>query len=78
VAVTVVRRAFLGVAQNAIGFGSFLELFLGGRVLGIAVGMVLQREPAISALDLLLTGVPAHTKDLVIISLRHGIHCVTA
>jgi hypothetical protein len=39
---------------------------------------VLQREPAVSALDLLLTGVPAHTKDLVIISLRHGIHCVTA
>jgi hypothetical protein len=78
VAVAVVRRALLGVAQDAIGFGSFLESLLGVRVLGIAVGMVLQREPAVSALDLLLAGFSAHTKNLVIISLRHGIHCVTA
>jgi hypothetical protein len=68
----------LGVAQHAIGFGSFLEPFLGGRVLGIPVRMVLQREPAVSALDVLLAGVSADTKNLVIISLRHGIHCVTA
>jgi hypothetical protein len=68
----------LRVAQDAIGFGSFLEPLLGGRVLGIAVGMVLQRKPAVGALELLLAGISADTKNLVIISLRHGIHCVTA
>jgi len=68
----------LRVAQDAIGFGSFLKPLLGGRVLGIAVGMVLQREPAVRALELLLAGVSADTKNFVVISLRHGVHCVTA
>ena len=38
-AVTIIRSAFLGVAQDAIGFGGFLELFLGFVIAGIAVGM---------------------------------------
>jgi hypothetical protein len=78
VAIAVVCRALLRVAQDAIGFRSFLEPFLGGRVLRIAVGMVLQRQPAVSALDLLLAGLSADTKHLVIISLRHGVHYVMA
>jgi hypothetical protein len=40
--------------------------------------MVLQREPAVSALDLLFAGISAHTENFVVISLRHGIHCVMA
>jgi hypothetical protein len=40
--------------------------------------MVLQREPAVSALDLLLAGVSADTKNLVIVSLRRGVHRVMA
>jgi hypothetical protein len=40
--------------------------------------MVLQREPAVRALELLLAGVSADTKNFVVISLRHGVHCVTA
>jgi hypothetical protein len=61
VAEAVEGRSLLRVAQDAIGFGSFLEPLLGGGVVGIAVGMVLQREPSVSSLDLLLAGFSAQT-----------------
>ncbi len=38
--------------------------------------MILQRQLAVSRLDLLIAGFPAHTENLVIISLRHWIHCI--
>ena len=41
---TIVGRPLLAVAQYAIGFGSFLELFLGLMAAGIAVGMILKGE----------------------------------
>ena len=78
VAIAVVRRALLRIAQNAVGFRGLLEFLLGVRVLGVAVGVVQQRELAVRALDLLVAGIPANAKNLVVISFRHGIHCVTA
>src|SRR6185437_5650452 len=46
VSVPVERRALLGVAQNAVGFGALLELLLRIRVIGVAVRMILQRQLA--------------------------------
>ncbi len=36
----VVEAALLGVGQNGVGFGRLLELFFGGLVAGIAIGMM--------------------------------------
>ena len=77
-AVPVVGRAFLRIAQHAIGFRCLLELVFGVRVFGVAVGVVQQRQLAVGGLDLLLAGVPAHAENLVVVSFRHGIHRVTA
>jgi hypothetical protein len=41
---TVIRSALLRIGQDRIGFGAFLEFFLGMRVIGILVRMVLYRK----------------------------------
>src|SRR5579872_3405648 len=72
---TVVLRPLLRVAQHAVGFRGFLEFFFRSGILAIAVGMILQGQAAVGALDLLLVGVAADSQDLVIIALaRHGCH----
>ena len=40
----VVLRALLGVAEDVVGLGDFLEARFGVLVTGVAVGMVLARE----------------------------------
>ena len=52
----VVAGALLGVGENRVGFAALLEALLGRGILGIAVGMVLQCELAVGALDLLVVG----------------------
>src|SRR5262249_41032537 len=42
VAVPVVSRALLRIAQNAVGFGGFLEAFLRLRIIGIAIRVKFQ------------------------------------
>src|SRR5579883_1550347 len=61
VAVAVVGSALLRIAQDAIGFGRFLELFLRGRVVGMMIGVVLAREAPVGALDVRLASLPADT-----------------
>ena len=73
VAEAVVSCPLLRVAQYAVRFGSFLETVLGGRVVGVAVRVILERQLAVSALDILFAGIPAETENLVIISLGHWI-----
>jgi len=73
----VVGGAFLRIAQHAVGFGGFLELLFGRRIVGIAVGMKFLGEMAVRRLDILIAGILADTEHLVIISFRHGIHCAT-
>ena len=41
VAEAVVGRALLGVGEDGVGLGRFLELLLGGLVARVAVGVVL-------------------------------------
>ena len=43
----VVHLALLGVGKNFVGFLDLLELFLGGLVAGIQVGMIFARELAV-------------------------------
>lgn len=51
---TVVGGTFFGIRQNGVGFAAFFELFFRVRVIGIAVGMELQRQFAIGAFDFLI------------------------
>src|ERR1035441_4457383 len=77
VAIAVVGRAFLRIAQNAVSLRRLLEILFGVGVVRIAVGMELEGELAVCALDLRIAGVLADTQHFVIVSLRHGIQCVT-
>src|SRR5579864_1762721 len=49
----VVQHALLGVGEHGIRFARLFKLFFRVRIVRIAVGMVLQRQLAIGALDLL-------------------------
>jgi hypothetical protein len=68
VAVTVVGGALVAVRQYGVGFAALLEFFFGVGIIGIAVGMELQREFAIGALDLLLSRPTLHTQYFVVVS----------
>ena len=56
VAEAVVDAALFAVRQNGVGFAALFEFFFGVGIIGIAVGMELQRQFAIGALDLLIGG----------------------
>src|SRR5581483_8913669 len=64
----VVLCALLRIHQNAVSLGAFLEFLFGAGIIGIAVGMVLQRHLAVGALDLLLAGGAADAQHLVIVA----------
>ena len=53
----VVGGALLRIAQDAIGLGAFLELFLGIVIAGVAVRMKLEGELAVCALQRRVVGV---------------------
>ncbi len=67
----IVARALVGVGQDRVGLGRFLELLLGGLVAGIAIGVVLQRELAVGALDVLVARVARDAQDGVVVALAH-------
>src|SRR5262249_12353715 len=69
---TIVRRAFLSIAENTVGLGRLFEFFLGRVIARIYVGVTFPRELTVCALDLLIVCVPAYPEDFVVISLRHG------
>src|SRR5688572_13339203 len=56
VAVLIVDGALLRVGQHLISFLALFEFLFGFRVVGIAVGVKLHRQTAISLLDLGLRG----------------------
>jgi hypothetical protein len=72
VAETIVHRAFLRVAQNAVCLCCFLELLLSVFVAGISIRVVLERKLSIGALQRGFVGVSLNAQDLVVISLGHG------
>src|SRR5208282_6835906 len=52
VAETVIEGPLLRIGQDCVGFRDFLEAFFGVGVIGVAIGMVLHGELAISTLQL--------------------------
>ena len=75
-AVSVVGGALLGIGKDAVGFGRFLKLLFGGMIARIAVGMILQREFAVGALQFLLPRAAGDAEHFVIIAFRHR-HCTS-
>jgi hypothetical protein len=67
----VVLRALLRIAQDVVGLSDFLEAGLGVGLLA-HVGVVLAREPAVGALDLLRAGGARHAHDLVVVPEFHA------
>ena len=69
----VVFGALLLIRQHLIGLVDFLELGLGGLVVGIQIGVILFRQLTVGFLDLIVRGALGYAQDLVIISLlfRH-------
>jgi len=59
-AVTVVRRALLRIAQHLVRLAARLELLLGLRIVRVPVRMVLHRHLAIAGLQLLVARVPRY------------------
>src|SRR5688572_20826334 len=74
VAVTIIEVPFVGVGQDGVGLRRLLEFLLGRVVARIPVGVVLQRELAVGALDLPFAGRPRDPEHVVIIAFAHGGH----
>ena len=72
VAEAVVEAALLAIGEDRVGLGRFLELLFGLVVAGIAIGVVLQRELAVRALDLLIGRLALDAEDLVVVTLAHA------
>ena len=68
----IVERALVAVGEHGIGLGRFLELLLGVVVARVAIGVVLQRQLAIRALDLLVRRLALDAEDLVVVALAHA------
>ena len=67
----IVGRAFLGVAQHLVGFADLLEPRL-GVLLFADVGVVLAREAAIRALDVVGRRIAGDAHDRVVVFVFHG------
>ena len=74
---TIVPGALFGVAEDGIRLRGLLEPILGGLVAGIAVGVVLQRQLSVGALDFLLAGAAADAQHLVVIPTAHALATLT-
>jgi len=68
VAVGVVCRALVAVAQHLVGLGGLLELLFAVRIVTVHVGMVLTGKLAVGLLYLLGVGVARDSKDLVVVT----------
>src|SRR5690606_20595019 len=66
----VVLLAGVLVADHAVGLADLLEALLGPGVVGVRVGVVLAREPAVRLLDLVLRGVTGHPEHVVVVLLE--------
>ena len=75
----IVGRALLGIREDGVRFGRLLEFLLGELIPGIAVGMVLERQLAVRALDFGFAGRPVDAEDVVVIALgrRHAFATLT-
>ena len=65
----VVNFAFLGIAEDVVGFGERFELLFGCLVPGVDVGMILARQLAERLADILRRGGFLHAENFVIVFL---------
>ena len=73
----VVAAALAGVGQHRVGLGRLLEAFLGPGVARVPVGVILERQLAVGALDLLLVRGARDAQNLVVVSLAHAFATLT-
>ena len=64
----VILRALFGIAQNVVGFRSFLEFLFRFGVARIAIRMILHRQLAIGFLDLFLAGRTLDPENFIIVA----------
>jgi hypothetical protein len=67
----VVNLPFLGVPQDLISFGGFLEAFLGFLVARVSIGMVFEGQFSVGLLDLFLFGLSRDPQHFIIVTLIH-------
>ncbi len=67
----IIGGALLIVFEDVVSFGEVLELLLGTLVAGIAVGVILHRELAISPLELVGARRFGDAEDLVKVLFSH-------
>ena len=70
--IAVIGSFLVGVFQRVIGFVDFLELCLGRRIVGIAVGVQLLGLAAVGLLQLFGRSGARHAKNFVEIAFCHG------
>ena len=68
---SVVPRTLVGVTQDLVGFGGFLEVLFRLLVAGVAVRVKFKGLLAVGFLYRLFIGILFDAQDLVIISFRH-------
>src|ERR1017187_2022131 len=64
----IISRALVRIGEHGIGFTDFLKLFFRVRIVGIAVGMELQRELPVDALEFHLCDRAAHAQHFVVVA----------
>jgi hypothetical protein len=69
--VAVIRRPFLRILQNLVGFRNVSKLLCGGRVSRVLVGMKLVGKATVGFLDLLRRSRLIKTEEVIIISVKH-------
>ena len=67
-AVRIVRRPFLRIGKNTVGFGRFFEFLLGRGIARVAIGMVLQSQLTVGALEFLIAHATADGQNFVIVA----------
>ena len=70
--VAVVVGSLLGVLERVVGRLDLFEPGLGGRIVGVAIGVVLLGEAAVGAFDLIGGRVALHAQDFVVVGLGHA------
>src|SRR6185312_1508859 len=71
-AVAIVGGAFLGVAQDTIGFGVFLKFLFRFMIAGVAVGMKFERQPAVRRFERRFIAIAADAENFVIVAFDHA------
>src|SRR3972149_2082356 len=67
----VIVGALFRIAEHLVSLVGFLELVLSAFIVGVAVGVILERQLAIGFLDLVLAGLPSQPQNLVTIHIFH-------